>query len=86
MICTQLCPVLLRVRIGDSWRCSEEIVNNLDLRLSMQSLLIINIIIKLGVNTCFPHTGRTSDLNIVMLVITSQVPGIIGSVHCDFVR
>ena len=47
MIYTPLCPGLLSVRVGDSsWR-SEEIVKNLELRLSMRLLLLLIINSKL---------------------------------------
>ena len=40
VICTQLCPGHLRVCVGDSLRRSEEIVQNVELHLSVQSLLL----------------------------------------------
>ena len=41
MICTHLCLGCLSVCVGDSSRCSEEIVKNLKLRFWMQSSLLL---------------------------------------------
>ena len=50
MICTQLRPGHLSVHVGDSLQCSEEIVKNLKLRLSMRSLLLLLLLLLLKVD------------------------------------
>ena len=41
MICKQLHPGHLRVRVGDGSRCSEEILKNLELCLGMRLVLLL---------------------------------------------
>ena len=41
VICTRLCPGHFSVRVGDGLRRSEEIVENLELRLGMRLLLLL---------------------------------------------
>ena len=41
MICTRLHPCRLRAGVGGSLQCSEEIVKNIELHLSVQSFIII---------------------------------------------
>ena len=43
VICTRLHPGHLSIPVGDGSRCSEEIVKNLKLRLSMQFLLLLSV-------------------------------------------
>ena len=58
--CTPLCPGHLSVRVGDSSWPSDEIVNNLEFHLSMQSLFGLSVTLVLTSISVRQHVQLSS--------------------------
>ena len=65
VICIPLCPGYLRVRFGDSWRCSEEIVTNL--------IVIITVVVVVVILFIISSSSSSSIVVVVMMMMMMKV-------------